>query len=148
MKTSKEALSIYEKVNALWEQNGFKTANTISHEKGSNNFSPSKIDYNLAKSICRQMYKRTLKRKCPFVFENETGRRYNWVTWSKKNTYNINTDTGWSCLAHDFLHWMHIQKRQNQAHHCAEHAALELRTTKFILDKLNKIKQKGENNNG
>ena len=142
MKTSKESLNIYKKVNGLWEENGHKTANTILHEKGLSNFVPSKIDYKLAKLICRQIYKRTLQKKCPFVFENKTGRRHNWRTWSKKNVYNINTDTGWACLTHDFSHWMHHEKyNRSKRPHCAEHAALELRMTKLVIEKLSKVKQ-------
>ena len=58
MKTSKESLEIYKKINSLWEESGHKTANTILKEKGLSDFLPSKINYKLAKSICRQIYRR------------------------------------------------------------------------------------------
>lgn len=149
MKTSKESLGIYKKINDLWLANDCMTATQVRQKVNwyyftgrDNPFEKNKIDYKLAKSICRQIYKRTLQKKCPFVFENETGRRHNWRTWSKKNVYNINTDTGWSCLTHDFSHWMHHEKYNgNKRPHCAEHAALELRMTKLVLEKLNKVKQ-------
>ncbi len=91
MKTSKESLKIYKKINDLWLSNDYLTATQVRQKvrwyyfTGKDNpFKLNKIDYKLAKSICRQIYKRTLQKKCPFVFENETGRRHNWRTWSKK----------------------------------------------------------------
>ena len=81
MKTSKESLNIYEKVNNIWLSNGHSTATEVRKKvdwyyfTGQDNpFELNKIDYKLAKSICRQIYRRTLQKKCPFVFENKTGR--------------------------------------------------------------------------
>ena len=70
MKTSKESLNIYEKVNDIWTLNGHSTATQVRKKvrwyyfTGQDNpFELNNIDYKLAKLICRQIYKRTLQKK-------------------------------------------------------------------------------------
>lgn len=126
MNVSAEATALYEKSNALWKAKGFPI-------RFSDNEDNERVDFGVAKKAIGQfIYKETgskLSRLAREVRET-SGNRY---TWIESKRLSINTAAGWPNIVHLMGHWLAYHKGIDKPH-CAEHAVIELRFTKFILD--------------
>lgn len=124
MKTSKESLEWYRRSNAIWEENGFPIRFTSSkHEK---------VDFNTVKRVVRSFWKLETGRKIPYDIREGSGNRNNWVSWQKR-VLTINTERGWANIVHEIGHLLGYAKKLPRPH-CAEHATLEWRFTKYVFD--------------
>jgi len=125
MKVSQESSEWYKRSNTIWEDNGFPIRFTTKtkHEK---------IDFNIAKKVVKSFWKLETGKKIPYDIREGSGNRYNWVSWKKK-MLTINTERGWANMVHEIGHLLgYIQKMSKP--HCAEHATLEYRFTKYVFD--------------
>lgn len=159
MKTSQEALELYKKLDSLWEDNGVTPANKIRKQSrtidGEVNpryeSSLEKVDFATAKkfffnamrmAMGNELYNRRLKGK---PIEEVGGSSNSWAVFVgganpfNKRNYNghfrLNTDFGWAEMIHDLGHYIHAVKNPDIRPHCAEHAVIELRLTKYCIEK-------------
>ena len=129
MKTSKEALANYDKVNDLWTNNGY-TIRFGDHE--------GKVNFKVAKQLLRALWEVEVGTKFPFSVVHETsGRNNTWVWTSKKlNTkvVKINTSKGWGDIIHSWSHYLDRRINPKSRPHSSEHSMIELRCTKYFFD--------------
>jgi hypothetical protein len=132
---SVESISWYNKINNLWLDYGFPI------RFASRNEIAEKVDYNIAKHVWRQAFKKEFpKFKGKLIFEKElTGNR--WTTYEKDFFEDIkvwiNTEKGWSDLVHDLGHCIHYYKYRcftGEKAHNANHATIEWRITKMVFE--------------
>ena len=134
MRSSRESLNWYNKINTLWESEGFPIRFASRREVA------EKVNYKIAKQVWRKAFRQEYpKFKGKLIFEKETsGNRY--TVYSKAyNDINvwINTSKGWSDLAHDLGHCIHYYKCRcftGEQPHNANHATIEWRITKMIFE--------------
>lgn len=126
MKTSKEAIGWYNKSNALWESKGFPI-------RFSSNQKNEMVDFNTAKKVIRGFWRKEMQRKLPYNIREGSGNRNTWVYYNRGEILTINTESGWPNIIHDFSHWMGYRKNLSRPH-CVEHAIMEWRFTKYVLD--------------
>lgn len=123
MKTSKEALNNYEKVNTIWKENNF----SIRWQ------GKEKVDFNLAKKLIKGLWKQEVGTKFPYKHLKEvTGNRHTWV---RKNVVSINCSRGWADIVHLWSHWIDRKINPKLRPHSAEHSVIELRCTKYFFEK-------------
>jgi hypothetical protein len=123
MKVSKEATYWYEKVNTVWEENGFPI-------RFSSNNKNEEVDFKTAVKAIKGFWKKEMKTKFPYDVRESSGNRYTWVRYGD---LVINTESGWANIIHLFGHWIGHQKKFPRPH-CIEHALLEWRFTNYIFD--------------
>lgn len=123
MITSQESLTWYHKADALWEEASI-TSSFHSREY-------EKICIRVASKAVKAMWRKEMGRKFPYKIKEGSGNRYTWVRGS---VLTINTSRGWANIVHDFGHWLGYRKNFNRPH-CADHAIMEYRLVKFVLDK-------------
>lgn len=131
MKTSKEAIEWYNKSNSVWKEKGFPI-------RFSSNNKNEKVDFNIAKKVIRGFWKKEMKTKLPYDIREGSGNRFTWVHVNRKNVgtrqiLTINIESGWPNIIHDFGHWMGYRKNFLRPH-CVEHAIMEWRFTKYVID--------------
>ena len=143
MKTSKEAISIYEKVNRLWKRLsqprlvGRLPSKTSYGEKNPNyekHYTP--VDFNTAKKFVKKAWSLYVadrsdyrgSKKFPYKIKQVQGNKHTWV-W--RGTLSINCDFGWCEINHDWSHYLGYMINLKRPH-CAEHASLEFRMAKLI----------------
>ena len=125
MKVSKESTMWYDRTNEIWEKSGFPIRfDSTAHKE--------KVDFNTAKRVVRSFWKRETGKKLRYSIIEGSGRDQNWVRWSK-NQLVINTQRGWADIVHSVGHLLGNEKSLSSPH-CAEHATLEYRFTKFVFD--------------
>lgn len=124
MKVSKESSGWYKRSNTIWQDNGFSIRfESRQHEK---------VDFNTAKKLVKSFWKLEMGKKIPYDIREGSGNRHNWVSWGN-NMLTINTESGWANIVHDLSHLLGYVKKLNRPH-CAEHAILEYRFTKYVFD--------------
>lgn len=131
MKTSKEAIEWYNKSNSVWKEKNLPI-------RFSSNDKNEKVDFNTAKIVIRGFWKKEMKSKLPYDIREGSGNRSTWVHFNRKSVgtrriLTINTESGWPNIIHDFGHWMGYRKNLSRPH-CVEHAIMEWRFTKYLLD--------------
>ena len=143
MKTSKEAISIYEKVNRLWKRLsqprlvGRLPSKTSYGEKNPNyekHYTP--VDFNTAKKFVKKAWSLYVadrsdyrgSKKFPYKIKQVQGNKHTWV-W--RGTLSINCDFGWCEINHEWSHYLGYMINLKRPH-CAEHASLEFRMAKLI----------------
>lgn len=131
MKVSQEAMSIYEQTHQLWRDNN------VSPHHEVNNASRQKVDFNTATKAIKNFWKSEHpKRLFPYSsFKKTSGNRHTWEESHNHSTLKINTESGWANIVHDVSHLIWHRKRKRKPHHCADHAILERRFTRLILEK-------------
>ena len=123
MKTSEESMVWYAKSNQIWKDAGLRGVRDWGAKE--------LIDFNAAESMVRKFWKKEMGSLVPYDFRQGSGNRNNWI--NRKGELTINTTTGWSSVVHDVGHLMAYAKNLRRPH-CAEHAIMEWRFTKFCLD--------------
>ena len=152
MKTSKEELELYKKLDSLWVANGVTPANKLYKESrtswGQENSryenKLERVDFKVAKKFIQLALKKFCK---PSVYrrwfkgleyKQVSGRGHTWPRrkWPNQNShFNINCDFGWAHIVHDLGHCIHAYNTDLRPH-CAEHAVLELKLVKYCLENL------------
>ena len=130
MKVSKEAMAWYKKADQVWTSVGETSHDNVSWKE-------DRICFKTASRAAKAMWKSEFpKQRFPYEIIKAEGRRYSWV---RRNVLSINTQRNWAAFIHDFGHWMGIKhQRRNKnwkTHHCAEHAIMEWKLSRMIVDK-------------
>lgn len=123
MKTSAESMEWYSKSNQIWKDAGLRGVRDWE--------TVELIDFKVAESMVSKFWKKEMGSRIPYDFRQGSGNRNNWI--NRKGELTINTTTGWSSLVHDVGHLIGYKKNLNRPH-CAEHAIMEWRFTKFCVD--------------
>jgi len=121
MKTSKESMAWYNKVNEIWKSIGVEPS--IWHGKP--------VDFKIASKAVKALWKKEMRTKFPYTIIEVSGNRH---TWCRRRNFVINTSKGWAEIVHGLGHWVGYRKKFKRPH-CAEHATLEYRMTKHVSEK-------------
>ena len=121
MKTSKESMMWYGKVNEIWESIGVDPCV----------WSSTPADFKIASKAVKALWKKEMQTKFPYTITEVSGNRH---TWCRRNNFVINTSKGWAEIVHGLSHEIGYQKKLKRPH-CAEHATLEYRMTKHVCEK-------------
>lgn len=131
MKNSAESIMWYDKINNLWESEGFPIR--FDNRSGAT----EKVNFRIAKEIWRKAFRKEFPNfRGQLIFLKETsGNRYtNYERPVNNIKVQINTSKGWSDLVHDLGHCIHFYKNKYQRPHNATHATLEWRITKLVFE--------------
>ena len=123
MKTSAESMYWYNKVDKTWKSIG---VNPCVWES-------TPADYKIACKTIKALWKKEMGTKFPFNLKEVTGNKYSWCT--DRKTYKVNSGKGWAEIIHGLGHYMGRMKNLKRPH-CAEHAAMEYRLTKYVAETL------------
>ena len=131
MRLSREAMSIYEDTHQIWRDN-----NIAPHHESYHN---QKVDFDIAKKAIKKFWKSESPKKIGFLtlFKETRGNRRTWVERYKSTTLKINTESGWAHIVHDVSHLIWYRKGfwKKKPHHCADHAILERRFARLVVEK-------------
>ena len=122
MKTSKESMAWYNKVNEIWKSIGVEPS--IWHGKP--------VDFKIASKAVKALWKKEMRTKFPYKLKEVSGNRDTWC--NDYFTFVINTSKGWAEIVHGLGHWVGYRRKFKRPH-CAEHATLEYRMAKHVVDK-------------
>ena len=131
MKNSAESIMWYDKINNLWESEGFP----IRFDSRSG--ATEKVNFRIAKEIWRKAFREEFPNfRGQLIFLKETsGNRYTNYSRPVNNIrVQINTSKGFSDLVHDLGHCIHYYKNKGERPHNATHATIEWRITKMVFD--------------
>ena len=132
MKVSSEAMSWYNKADQVW-----KNAGTTPIMFGGR-YKQKQLSFKVASKALKAMWKSEFpKVKFPYSLVETSGNRYTWVY---RRELRVNTYKDWATLTHDFSHWIGLKRSQVAKHgwktpHCTDHAILEYRLAKLVIDK-------------
>jgi len=129
MITSKESMSWYKKVDETWVCVGVSP----NVRKG------IPTDYKTACKAIKVLWKKEMGKKFPYDLKEVTGNKYTWCR--DRCTFTVNATKGWAEIIHGLGHYMGYMKNHKRPH-CAEHAVLEYRLTKYVAD--NNLVELGE----
>jgi hypothetical protein len=121
MKTSAESMGWYNKINEIWKSIGVSPSV----------WSSTPADFKIASRAIRVLWKKEMGRKFPYKLKEVSGNRH---TWYCSRYFVVNTSKGWAEIIHGLGHWMGYKKEFIRPH-CAEHATLEYRLVKHVVDK-------------
>jgi hypothetical protein len=121
MITSKESLSWYNKVDETWKSVGVNPDVWAS----------TPTDYKVVCKTIKALWKKEMGKKFPYTLKEVTGNRHSWCR--DRKTFNVNTTKGWAEIIHGLGHYMGYMKNHKRPH-CAEHAILEYRLTKYVAE--------------
>ena len=121
MKTSAESMSWYNKVNETWKSIGVNPDVRKS----------TPADYKIACKTIKALWKKEMGTKFPYDLKEVTGNRDTWCR--DRCTFTVNPEKGWAEIIHSLGHWMGYMKNLKRPH-CAEHAAMEYRLTKYVAE--------------
>jgi hypothetical protein len=121
MKTSAESMYWYNKVDKTWKSIG---VNPCVWES-------TPADYKIACKTIKALWKKEMGTKFPFNLKEVTGNKYSWCT--DRKTYKVNSGKGWAEIIHGLGHYMGRMKNLKRPH-CAQHAAMEYRLTKYVAE--------------
>ena len=121
MKTSAESMSWYKKVDETWKSVGVNP----------DVWKSTPADYKVVCKTIKALWKKEMGTKFPYTLKEVTGNR---DTWCKdRKTFTVNPTKGWAEIIHNLGHWMGYRKNLKRPH-CAEHAAMEYRLTKYVAE--------------
>jgi len=121
MKTSAESMSWYKKVDETWESVGVNP----------NVWKSTPADYKIVCKTIKTLWKKEMGTKFPYTFKEVTGNRDTWCR--DRKTFTVNPIKGWAEIIHSLGHWMGYRKNLKRPH-CAEHAAMEYRLAKYVVE--------------
>jgi len=122
MKTSKESMMWYAKVNETWKLIGVEPCV----------WSSTPADFKIASIAVKALWKKEMRTKFPYKLKETSGNRDTWC--HDGITFLINSSKGWAEIIHSLSHWVGYAKNFKRPH-CAEHATLEYRMVKLVADK-------------
>ena len=119
MKTSAESMSWYKKVDKTWVSVGVDPCVWKS----------TPADYKIVCKTIKALWKKEMGTKFPYTLKQVSGNRSTWCR--DRKTFNVNPEKGWAEIIHSLGHYMGLRKNLKRPH-CAEHAAMEYRLTKYV----------------
>lgn len=137
MKVSDEAWCLYEKTNVFLMERSIPIRFRDCPSK------EPKIDLAQARKLARRCFRKFSKRPLSFYvnkIEAISGSTHTWTNNKKGNgkTLLVNVHKDWGEFIHDLSHLIQVKNqsryRRGKAWHCAEHAALEYRIAKTVLE--------------
>tara|TARA_R100000544_G_C2209535_1_gene51131 strand:- start:42 stop:884 length:843 start_codon:yes stop_codon:yes gene_type:complete len=121
MKTSAESMSWYNKVDTTWKSVGVNP----------NVWKSTPADYKVVCKTIKVLWRKEMGAKFPYDLKEVTGNRDTWCR--DRCTFTVNPEKGWAEIIHSLGHWMGYMKNLKRPH-CAQHAAMEYRLTKYVAE--------------
>lgn len=119
---SKEAMSYYDQANAIWNRLG----------------KDAKLPPARTMALAKEIYREFMGESWGGQWKLTSGNRFTWSRYG--TTFAVNPDhrgRGFKEVVHGISHWIHMKKRPKDRPHNAEHAALELRMTRWAEARIN-----------